>query len=162
MGLKWLEKTTNRLLWTPSFEWVQACYNSPIDTNLTFSWSKNSRATETLSSLSCLKVGRVWYFLNILLWLRTSSSEIRMRPSLRSNLRSQICSSTDFRCSLHQRVKVFFWIFFHGASSARLIAAAVTLYLKSPIILSDQCGVQNLLYQTENCNLRAVKHEAFM
>lgn len=109
-----------------------------MDTSLIFSRSKNSRATETLSSLRCLSMGRAWNFLNILLWLRTSSKEMRFRPSLRSNRRSFICLPTHLRCSLHQRVKVFFWIFFHGASSDRLIWAAVTLLMKSLISLCSQ------------------------
>ncbi len=95
-----------------------------MDTSFIFSLSRNSSATDTFSSFICLKVGLAWYFLYIFFWLSTSSSEISRSPSLRSSCRSATRLLTLFRCSLHQRVNVFCWIFFHGASSARSFSVA--------------------------------------
>lgn len=95
-----------------------------MDTSLMFSLSRNSRATETFSSCICLNVGRWLYLRNIFFWLSTSRSAISRSPSLRSVCRFAMRLLTHFRCSLHQRVNVFCWIFFHGASSARSFSVA--------------------------------------
>lgn len=96
----------------------------PMDTSLMFSLSRNSRATDTFSSCIWRKVGLWLYFRNIFFWDRTSRSPMSRSPSLRSVCRLPILLLTHFRCSLHQRVKVFCCIFFHGASSARSFSVA--------------------------------------
>lgn len=90
-----------------------------METSRIFSRSKNSSATDTFSSFIWRKVGLAWYFRYIFFWLSTSSRAMSRSPSLRSNCKSAILLFTHFKCSLHQRVKVFCWIFFHGASSAK-------------------------------------------
>ena len=60
----------------------------------------------------------------IFFWLSTSSSAMSRSPSLRSVCRLAMRLLTHLRCSLHQRVNVFCWIFFHGASSARSFSVA--------------------------------------
>lgn len=112
-------------LWGPQkAHMAERSRHSPMDTSLMLSLSRNSSATDTFSSFICLKLGLGWYFLYIFLWLRTSSRAMSLRPSPRSNRRSPIRLLTHFRCSLIQRVKVFCWIFFHGASSARSFSVA--------------------------------------
>ena len=98
--------------------------HEPMETSLIFSLSRNSSATETFSSCICRNVGRWLYFRNIFFWLRTSRRPMSRSPSLRSVCRLAMRLLTHFRCSLHQRVKVFCWIFFHGASSARSFSVA--------------------------------------
>ncbi|MEE6518920.1 hypothetical protein FKM82_030240 [Ascaphus truei] len=89
-----------------------------------FSRSRNSSATDTFSSCICLKLGRWLYLRYIFFWLSTSSSAMSRSPSLRSVCRFAMRLLTHFRCSLDQRVKVFCWIFFQGASSARSFSVA--------------------------------------
>lgn len=48
--------------------------------------------------------------------------------TLRSVCRFLSLLLTHFRCSLHQRVMVFCWIFFHGASSARFFLVTGTVW----------------------------------
>ncbi|TNN29348.1 hypothetical protein EYF80_060507 [Liparis tanakae] len=95
-----------------------------METRRMCSRSRNSRATDTFSSFIWRKLGLEWYFRYIFFWLSTSSSPMSFSPSLRSFCRSWIRLLRTFRCSLHQRVKVFCWIFFHGASSARSFSVA--------------------------------------
>lgn len=111
---------------------------SPMETSFIFSLSRNSRATDTFSSFICLKVGLALYRLYIFLWLRISRRAISLRPSPRSSCRSPIRLLTHFRCSLIQRVKVFFWIFFHVASSARSFSVA-------GILSGSSSGLSSLL-----------------
>lgn len=99
-------------------------WHSPMETSLMLSRSRNSRATETFSSCIWRKVGRWWYLRYMRFWLSTSSSAISRSPSLRSCCRLPMRLLTQRRCSLHQRVKVFCWIRFQGASSARSFSVA--------------------------------------
>ncbi len=113
-----------------------------MDTSFIFSRSRNSSATDTFSSFICLKVGLAWYFLYIFFWLSTSSSEMSRSPSLRSSCRSATRLLALFRCSLHQRVNVFCWIFFHGASSARSFSVAGMMTEYSCAV---RCGAVRLI-----------------
>lgn len=96
----------------------------PIETSLICSLSRNSSATETFSSFIWRKLGLTWCFLYIFFWLRTSRREMSFCPSLKSLCRSVMVLLTHLRCSLHHLVKVFCWIFFHGASSAKSFSVA--------------------------------------
>lgn len=103
--------------------WMDRRY-SPMETSFMFSFSRNSRATDTFSNFICPILGLVWYLRDIFFWLRTSSRAMSLKPSARSTCRSTIPLLTHFRCSLIHRVKVFCWIFFHGASSASSFSVA--------------------------------------
>ena len=115
IGDQWLQELPSWLFWSGSMG------DSPMETSLMFSFSRNSSATDTFSSFICLKLGLGWYFRYIFLWLSTSSTAMSLSPSPRSSCRSTIRLLTHLRCSLIQRVKVFCWIFFHGASSAQVL-----------------------------------------
>lgn len=122
--------------------------DSPMDTNFMFSLSKNSRATDTFSSCIWRKVGLWLYFLNIFFWDSTSRSPMSRSPSLRSVCKLPILLLTHFRCSLHHRVKVFCWIFFHGASSARSFSVAG---ISASLSVERALGAGAVLWWSRGC-----------
>ena len=109
--------------------------DSPILTmRMPSSHSRNLRATETFSSFWERKVGFLLCLGNFLPD-RTSIKAINFSPSDRSVSKLAMYLSTVLRCSLAQRVKVFCWMRFHWASSARSRSVATI----SSLSLSFAC-----------------------
>jgi hypothetical protein len=98
---------------------------SPIFMILIPSFSRNFIATETFSNFCERNVGRLLCLL-IFFCDNTSMRAIRRKPSDKSVSKLPIFLSTIFRCSFAHLVKVFCWIFFQTASSAKSRSASIS------------------------------------